>query len=102
MFFFVFVNHYKQFKTTFIVKNMNKMKICALLPIKHNSVRVPGKNYRNFNGKPLFTIILDTLLECNIFDQIVIDTNSDIVKNIVMEQYVPTHKNILIYDRPNH
>ena len=39
------------------------MKICIIVPIKHNSERVPGKNFRDFNGKPLFHIILNTLLK---------------------------------------
>ena len=43
------------------------MKIYALIPIKHNSERVPGKNYRDFNGKPLFTYILDNLLKSGLF-----------------------------------
>ena len=37
-------------------------KIVALLPMKANSERVVGKNFRDFNGKPLFRWILDTLL----------------------------------------
>ena len=27
-----------------------------LIPIKHNSDRVTGKNYRDFNGKPLILL----------------------------------------------
>ena len=34
----------------------------ALLPMKANSERVKGKNFRSFNGKPLFRWMLDTLL----------------------------------------
>ena len=30
------------------------MKIYAIIPIKHNSDRVPGKNYRDFNGNHYF------------------------------------------------
>ena len=37
-------------------------RIVALLPMKANSERVKGKNFRPFNGKPLFRWILDTLL----------------------------------------
>ena len=39
-----------------------RQKIVALLPMKANSERVKGKNFREFNGKPLFRWILDTLL----------------------------------------
>ena len=65
------------------------MKICIIIPIKHNSERVPGKNYRDFNGKPLFHIILNTLLKSKYINQIYVDTNSP----IVMES-IKTVKNV--------
>jgi CMP-N-acetylneuraminic acid synthetase len=37
-------------------------KIVALVPMRHHSQRVPGKNYRMLAGKPLYQHILDTLL----------------------------------------
>jgi len=52
-----------------------KKSICAILPIKHISERVPEKNYRDFNGNPLFTIILNTLLNSKYIDKIIVDTN---------------------------
>jgi CMP-N-acetylneuraminic acid synthetase len=58
-----------------------KPRIIALLPMKANSVRVTGKNFRDFCGKPLFRWILDTLLEVEEIDQIVINTDArDILK----------------------
>ncbi len=41
---------------------MKPEKIVALVPMRHHSVRVPGKNYRPLAGKPLYQHILDTLL----------------------------------------
>lgn len=76
------------------------MKLCALLPIKHNSSRVPGKNYRDFNGKPLFMIILDVLLKVDKLDDIIVDTNSDLIKNLIKDNY--TNNKIKIYNRPEH
>ena len=78
---------------------MNNIKICAILPIKHNSQRVPGKNYRLFNGIPLFKIIINTLLESKYINHIIIDTNSDIVKNEILKNKI-IYNNITIYDRP--
>ncbi len=52
------------------------MKIVALLPMKGNSERVTGKNFRLFNGKPLFRWILDTLLAVGEIDQVVINTDA--------------------------
>ncbi|MBS1736486.1 MAG: acylneuraminate cytidylyltransferase family protein, partial [Bacteroidetes bacterium] len=40
--------------------------IAALLPMRHSSERVPGKNYRNFAGKPLFFHITESLLKCKL------------------------------------
>lgn len=51
-------------------------KIVALVPMRHNSQRVPGKNYRNLAGKPLFHHILQTLLDVPEIAEIVVDTDS--------------------------
>lgn len=52
------------------------MKIVALLPMKANSERVRGKNFRDFNGKPLFRWILDTLLSVPEIDEVIINTDA--------------------------
>lgn len=54
----------------------SKPRIVALLPMKANSQRVKGKNFRNFCGKPLFRWILDTLLSIDEIDQVVINTDA--------------------------
>jgi len=51
-------------------------KIVALLPIKKNSSRVPGKNFRMLGDRPLFKWILDTLLAIDKIDCIVINTDA--------------------------
>lgn len=53
--------------------------IAALLPMRHNSERVPGKNYRMFAGVPLYHHIMHSLMECNRINQIVIDTDSEFI-----------------------
>lgn len=55
---------------------MTLEKIVALVPMRHHSQRVPGKNYRPLAGKPLFHHILMTLLAVPEIDQIVVDTDS--------------------------
>ena len=37
-------------------------RLVAVVPMRHNSERVPGKNYRDLGGKPLFHWVVDTLL----------------------------------------
>ena len=49
-------------------------KIVALMPMRHSSERVPGKNYRPFgDGKPLFHHMVDVMLSCPLIEKIVID-----------------------------
>lgn len=73
-----------------------KKKIVALLPIKANSNRVKGKNFRDFCGKPLFRWILDSLLEVESIDQIIINTDAT---HLFDENNLPSSDRILIRQR---
>ena len=53
------------------------MRTACFIPIKANSERVPGKNFRVLNGKKLYEYISEHVKEANVFDDIFIDTNSD-------------------------
>ena len=75
---------------------MDKQKIVALLPMKANSERVKGKNFREFYGKPLFRWILDTLLSVNDIDCVVINTDARAI--LAKNGLVETDK-IIIRDR---
>lgn len=72
--------------------------IAALVPMRHHSVRVPGKNYRPLAGKPLFHHILDTLLEVPEIQTIVVDTDSPDVLEGLAKHY-PT---VTALERPEH
>lgn len=50
--------------------------IAALVPMRHHSQRVPGKNYRPLAGKPLFHHILQTLQSVPEINTVVVDTDS--------------------------
>lgn len=52
------------------------MKIACFIPIKANSERVPGKNFRKLNGKKLYEYICEHVKEADAFDDVFIDTNS--------------------------
>ncbi len=72
------------------------MNIVALVPMRHHSQRVPGKNYRPLAGKPLFHHIIETLLAVPQINQIVVDTDSDEVMD-GLRQHFPT---VNIINRP--
>jgi CMP-N-acetylneuraminic acid synthetase len=50
--------------------------LIALVPMRHHSQRVPGKNYRPLASKPLFHHIIQTLLDCPQISKVVVDTDS--------------------------
>uniref|UniRef100_UPI004049DF0D acylneuraminate cytidylyltransferase family protein n=1 Tax=Flavobacterium sp. TaxID=239 RepID=UPI004049DF0D len=77
---------------------MNKIKIAALIPMRHSSERVPGKNYRSFAGKPLFFHIVENLLKSKFVDEIIIDTDSPNIIKMTRDNF-PT---VLILERPEH
>ena len=64
--------------------------------MKANSVRVKGKNFRDFCGKPLFRWILDTLLAVEEIDQIIINTDA---RHILAENGLIDTERITIRDR---
>lgn len=72
------------------------MRIVALLPMKANSERVKGKNFKDFGGKPLFKWVLDTLLSVTEIDLIVINTDA---RHILAEYGLIDKERILIRDR---
>lgn len=57
----------------------DRPSIAAFVPMRHSSERVAGKNYRPLGGRPLFHHIVGTLLDCHLIDQVVIDTDSDLI-----------------------
>ena len=77
----------------------NRGRTIALLPMKANSTRVPGKNFRSFCGKPLFRWILDALLDVKQIDQILINTDA---RSNLLENGLAETDRIIIRDRyPN-
>jgi CMP-N-acetylneuraminic acid synthetase len=73
------------------------MSTTAIVPMRHESERVPGKNYRELAGRPLYAHILDTLRECPELDEVVVDTDSPVIRAGVEEGYPA----VRIIDRPH-
>lgn len=73
-------------------------KIAALVPMRHNSERVPGKNYRDFAGAPLYHYVINSLLACPLITDVVIDTDSPIVEEDVLKHF----PKVRLLKRPEH
>lgn len=70
--------------------------IVALVPMRHHSQRVPGKNYRPLAGKPLFHHIITSLLNCPEITQVVVDTDSPAITSGLREHF----PQVTIIERP--
>ena len=71
-------------------------RIVALVPMRHHSQRVPGKNYRSLGGKPLFHHVIQSLLVVPEVSEVVVDTDSPEVKS-GLQAFFPE---VRIIDRP--
>ena len=74
------------------------MNIVALVPMRHHSQRVPGKNFRPLAGKPLFHHILTTLQACPEISRIVVDTDSPEIMAGCRQEY----PSVQLIERPDH
>ena len=82
-------------------KNMEKIKVkcTAILPMKINSNRVKGKNFKNFAGKPLYSWILNTLLNVEEIEKIIINTDA---KEILIKDELIQNDKIKLIERPKY
>lgn len=72
--------------------------VTAIVPMRHSSERVPGKNYRDLAGKPLFRHVVDALLESASVGSVVLDTDSPVIQD-----YAARHlPEVTVVERPEH
>lgn len=74
------------------------LEVCALVPMRHVSERVPGKNCRMFAGRPLFHHVVNALLKTPSVARVVIDTDSPTVE----EQAQTYFPQVDVVTRPQH
>ena len=65
--------------------------------MKGNSERVPNKNLKSFNGSPLYRVVLNTLLNCSLIDEVIVNTDSDLIAEDIKKNYP---ERVSIIDRP--
>ena len=69
--------------------------ICALVPMKGESERVPGKNMRDFCGRPLLCRVLHVLQQHDGVSRIVVNTDSEHIARLASE-----FAKVVIHERP--
>jgi CMP-N-acetylneuraminic acid synthetase len=73
-------------------------RIAAIVPMRHFSRRVPGKNYRLLGDRPLYRYILDALLATPTIAEVVVDTDSPQIIEEVRQQL----SQVRVLLRPEH
>ena len=77
---------------------MTTPRIVALVPMRHDSERVPGKNYRSIAGHPLYHHIVASLLACPSISEVVIDTDSP----VILAEGSRSFPDVRLIERPEH
>lgn len=73
-------------------------RIVAIVPMRHASERVSGKNYRNFGDRPLYHHIVRSLAACAQISETVIDTDSP----VIVEDAQRSFPSVAVLERPPH
>ncbi len=73
-------------------------RLVALVPMRHHSERVPGKNYRMVAGRPLYAYVLETLSACPELEAIVVNTDSPEIQAGIAARF----PQVVVLDRPEH
>ncbi len=61
------------------------MKKLAIIPARSGSKRIPGKNTKNFLGKPIITYSIQAAISSKIFDKAMVSTDSPSIAGISKE-----------------
>ena len=58
------------------------MKALAVIPARGGSKRLPGKNIRDFAGKPMLAWSVEAALESGLFDTVMVSTDSEEIAEV--------------------
>jgi len=73
-------------------------RLVALVPMRHHSERVPGKNYRLLAGRPLYEYVLESLSLCPEFEAIVVNTDSPEIRDGIAAKF----PQVIVLERPEY
>lgn len=57
----------------------------AIIPARGGSKRIPGKNIKEFHGKPLVCYSIDVALDSGLFDKVIVSTDSNEIREIAIK-----------------
>ena len=75
-----------------------RFRIAALVPMRHDSERVPGKNYRPCAGRPLYHWVVESLRASRLVTEVVLDTDSP----VILADAARAFPEVRLLERPPH
>src|SRR5918993_914507 len=67
-----------------MLKHSLMANIC-IIPARGGSKRIPGKNIRNFLGKPIIAYSILAAIESQIFDEVMVSTDSNEIAEVALK-----------------
>lgn len=61
------------------------MSVVAIITARGGSKRIPKKNIKNFCGKPIIAYSIEAALNSNIFDEVIVSTDSEEIADIAKQ-----------------
>lgn len=58
------------------------MKRLAIIPARGGSRRIPGKNIKDFHGKPIIAYSIETALSSKLFDEVMVSTDDEEIARV--------------------
>ena len=71
------------------------MSVAAVIPIKTNNQRLPGKNTKIFHDKPLLDYLFETVKHCELVDEIFVDSSDDYILELALKnKFTPIKRSV--------
>lgn len=78
------------------------MKIACHIPVRAGSKRTPDKNIRKIGDLRVVEYVIQAAVEANIFDEIWLNTDSEVLINEHRTSSLKNSENFRVYRRPQH
>jgi N-acylneuraminate cytidylyltransferase len=61
------------------------MTTFAIIPARGGSTRIPGKNIKEFHGKPIIAYSIEKAFESKLFDRVIVSTDDSAIENVAID-----------------
>lgn len=58
----------------------------AVIPARGGSTRIPGKNIKDFHGRPIIGYSITTALESKLFNKVIVSTDSEAIADVARKE----------------